>query len=57
MNNAPWGFLNGCLRGTAKTMLEEADDRDGLDGWRRVVRTIDVTPRSTWKSYVSKYDH
>ena len=42
LNNALWGFLNGCLRGTAKTMFEEADDLNGLDGWRRVVRTIDV---------------
>jgi hypothetical protein len=33
LNNALWGFLNGCLRGSAKTMFEEAGDLNGLDGW------------------------
>ena len=42
LNNALWGFLNGCLGGSAKTMFEGAGDLNGLDGWRRVVRTIDV---------------
>ena len=35
-----WGFLNTCLRGTAKETFELADDLDGFNAWRRVVQDI-----------------
>ena len=35
-----WGFLNGCLKGSAKETFELADDLDGFNAWRRVVQDI-----------------
>jgi len=41
INAAIWGFLAGPLSGTADTYFRKADDCNGLDAWRRVVRVID----------------
>ena len=35
-----WGFLNACLKGSAKETFELADDLDGFNGWRLVVQDI-----------------
>ena len=44
INAAIRGFLSGCLSGTADTHFKKADDCNGLDAWRRVVRVIDNGP-------------
>ena len=36
-----WGFLSSCLTGSAETIFRSAEDLNGLDAWRRVVRIID----------------
>ena len=36
-----WGFLSGCLRGTAETMFRRADCLNGIDAWRPLVRQVD----------------
>jgi len=41
INAAIWGFLAGCLSGPADTHFKKADDCNGLDAWRRVMRVID----------------
>ena len=41
LNAAIWGFLSSCLTGSAETILRSAEDLNGLDAWRRVVRIID----------------
>ncbi len=41
VNAAIWGFLSGCLTGSAESLFERADMLNGLDAWRRVVRHID----------------
>ena len=38
---AIFGFLTGCLRGAALTMVKAATVFNGLDAWRRVIRIID----------------
>ena len=38
---AIFGFLTGCLRGAALTMVKAAAVFNGLDAWRRVIRMID----------------
>ena len=40
-NAAIWGFLSACLTGSAETIFKSAEDLNGLDAWRRVVRIID----------------
>ncbi len=41
LNAAVWGFLSGCVSGTAETMFNQAEELNGLDAWRRIVRIID----------------
>ena len=41
LNAAIWGFLSSCLSGSAETIFKSAEDLNGLDAWRRVVRIID----------------
>ena len=41
INAGIWGFLAGCITGSAESLFERADVLDGLDAWRRVVRHID----------------
>ena len=41
VNAAIWGFLAGCLTGSAEALFERAETLNGLDAWRRVVRHID----------------
>ena len=41
VNAQIWGFLSGCLRGTAETMFRRADCLNGIDAWRRLVRQVD----------------
>ena len=41
LNAATWGFLSGCLSGSAETMFKQPDMLNGLDAWRRVARLID----------------
>ena len=37
-----WGFMGACLPpGTALTLYNRAEDVNGLDAWRTIVRTID----------------
>ena len=38
---AIWGFLSACLSGSAETIFRSAEDLNGIDAWRRVVRIID----------------
>ena len=40
-NSAIWGFLSGCLTGEAETVFKRAEDLNGVDSWRRIVRYID----------------
>ncbi len=35
-----WGFLNRCLKSEAKESFEEADELDGFNAWRLVIRSI-----------------
>ena len=41
LNASLWGFLSSCLTGSAETIFRSAEDLNGLDAWRRVVRIID----------------
>ena len=41
LNASIWGFLSSCLTGSAETIFRSAEDLNGLDAWRRVVRIID----------------
>ena len=41
MNAAIWGFLSGALHGTAETIFKRAEDLNGIEAWRRIVRFID----------------
>ncbi len=41
LNTAIWGFLSGCLSGSAETMFKQSDMLSGLGAWRRVARLID----------------
>ena len=41
VNSQIWGFLSGCLRGTAETMFRRAECLNGIDAWRRLVRQVD----------------
>ena len=41
INAALWGFLSGVVSGSAETMFKRADQLNGLDAWRRLVRHID----------------
>ena len=41
VNSQIWGFLSGCLHGTAETMFKRAEWLNGIDAWRRIVRQID----------------
>ena len=40
LNELFWGFANRCLKLEAKEALEEADEFDGFNGWRLVIRCI-----------------
>ncbi len=41
LNASMWGFLSGCVSGTAEKMFNRAPQLNGLDAWRRLVRIID----------------
>ena len=41
LNASIWGFLSSCFTGSAETIFRSAEDLNGLDAWRRVVRIID----------------
>ena len=41
VNSQIWGFLSGCLTGSAEVMFRRAEWLNGVDAWRRVVRQID----------------
>ena len=41
VNAAIWGFLAGCVSGAAEAIFDTADQLNGLDAWRRLVRHID----------------
>jgi len=42
LNTQIWGFMGSCLPpGTALTPYNRAEDLNGLDAWRIIVRTID----------------
>ena len=41
INAAMWGFLAGCFSGPVDAHFKKADDCNGLDAWRRVMRVID----------------
>ena len=41
VNAQIWGFLSGCLHGTADVMFKRADWNNGVDAWRRIVRQVD----------------
>ena len=41
VNAAIWGFLAGCVNGAAEAVFDTADQLNGLDAWRRLVRHID----------------
>jgi len=42
LNTQIWGFLGACLPpGTALTLYNRAEDLNGLDAWRTIVRVID----------------
>jgi hypothetical protein len=38
-NHEIWGFLSGCLSGQAEVHFKRATMLNGVDAWRRVVRT------------------
>ena len=41
LNNQMWGFLSNCVSSEADTIFKGADDLQGIDAWRRIVRYID----------------
>ena len=41
VNAAIWGFLAGCVNGAAEAIFDTAEQLNGLDAWRRLVRHID----------------
>ena len=41
VNAAIWGFLSAAVSGTAETLFEGAKTLNGLDAWRRLVRSIE----------------
>ncbi len=41
VNAAIWGFLSGCLHGSAMTMFKRAEMLNGIDAWRCMVRQVD----------------
>ena len=41
LNSAVWGFLSNCIAGEAEVMFKQAEQCNGIDAWRRVVRFID----------------
>ena len=41
VNAQIFGFLSGCLHGTADVMFKRADWNNGIDAWRRIVRQVD----------------
>jgi len=41
LNSTVWGFISGCVSGEAETVFKRADELNGLDAWRRLVRFID----------------
>ncbi len=41
VNAAIWGFLGGCLHGTAETMFKRATMLNGIDAWRIMARQVD----------------
>ena len=41
LNAQIWGFLSGCLEGSAEVMFKRAAWLNGIDAWRRVVRQVD----------------
>ena len=41
LNAQIWGFLSGCLEGSAEVMFKRAAWLNGIDAWCRVVRQLD----------------
>ena len=41
LNAQIWGFLSGCLEGSAEVMFKRTDWLNGIDAWRRIVRQVD----------------
>ena len=41
LNNQMWGFISNCVSSEADTIFKGADDLQGLDAWRRIVKYID----------------
>ena len=41
LNSGVWGFLSNCLSGEAETMFKQAKTLQGIDAWRRLIRSID----------------
>ena len=41
LNNQVWGFLSNCVSAEADTIFRGAEDLQGIDAWRRIIRYID----------------
>ena len=40
LSHAIWGFLTLCVHGEARDVFDDADEGDGLNGWRLIVKDI-----------------
>ena len=41
LDNGAWGFLSNCVSAEADTIFRGAEDLQGIDAWRRIIRYID----------------
>ena len=41
LNGQIWGFLSNCVAAEADTIFKGADDLQGIEAWRRIIRYID----------------